>query len=76
MESLVLKLCVGGLDVEVQPALIAYATALFPFHNFREDSCIEAAGYFLIIYNEAMIKAWKRRKISSFYRIKEMVSSR
>ncbi len=76
MESLVLKLCIGGLEGEVQPALITYATALFPFHNFREDSCIEAAGYFLIIYNEAMIKAWKRRKISLFYRIKEMVSSR
>ncbi|KAL3799753.1 hypothetical protein HJC23_010403 [Cyclotella cryptica] len=71
MESLVVKFCIGGLEGEVQPALLTYATALFPFHNFREDSCIEAAGYFLVFYNEAMIEARKRGKINSFYHIEE-----
>ena len=71
IESLVVKFCIGGLDGEVQPALLAYATAMFPFHNFHEDSCIEAAGYFLVFYNEAMIEARKRGEVSAFYRIEE-----
>lgn len=71
IESLVVKLCIGGLEGEVQPALLTYATALFLFHDFYQDSCIEAAGFFLVFYNEAMIEAQKRGEIRSFYHIEE-----
>ena len=74
IESLVVKFCIGGIEGEVQPALLAYAGALFPFHDFSLDTCIEAAGYFLVFYNEAMIEARKRGEISSFYRIEETSS--
>ena len=71
IESLVVKFCIGGVEGEVQPALLNYAGALFPFHNFSRDSCIEASGYFLLYYTEAMIEARKRGEISGFYRIEE-----
>jgi hypothetical protein len=71
IESLVVKFCIGGIEGEVQPALLAYAGAMFPFHDFSNDSCVEAAGYFLVFYNEAMIEARKRGEIDSFYRIEE-----
>lgn len=71
IESLVVKFCIGGIEGEVQPALLAYAGAMFPFHDFSNDSCVEAVGYFLVFYNEAMVEARKRGEIDSFYRIEE-----
>ena len=71
IESLVVKFCIDGIEGEVQPALLAYAGALFPFHDFTDDTCIEAAGYFLVFYTEAMIAARKRGEINDFYRIEE-----
>ena len=71
IESLVVKFFIGGLEGEVQPTLLTYAMALFPFHDFYQDSCIEAAGFFFVFYNDAMIEAQKQGEISSFYRIQE-----
>lgn len=44
---------------------------MFPFHDFSNDTCIEAAGYFWVYYNEALIEARKRGEINGFYRIEE-----
>mmetsp|Transcript_37613 Transcript_37613/g.81975 ORF Transcript_37613/g.81975 Transcript_37613/m.81975 type:complete len:437 (+) Transcript_37613:104-1414(+) len=71
LESLVVKFCVGGLAGTVADSFLIYASALFPQHNFYEDSCIEATGYFLVEYQNAMIEARKRGEISAFYRIEE-----
>eukprot|EP01082_Thalassiosira_pseudonana_P007919 g6705.t1 g6705 contig23:1061029-1062153(-) len=71
LESLVVKFCVGGLEGSIADKFLTYASALFPQHDFVQDSCIEAAGYFLVMYQEAMIDARARGEISSFYRIEE-----
>ena len=72
IESLAVKFCVNGLDSGiVQEQFLVYAGTLFPHHNFHEDSCIEATGYFLVEYQNAMIEARKRGDISAFYRIEE-----
>jgi hypothetical protein len=76
IESLVVKFCIGGVEGQVQPALIAYAGSMFPFHDFSQDTCIEAAGYFLVFYHEAMIAARKRGEIDAFYRIEDTSACR
>ena len=72
LESLVVKFCVGGLQGSVADSFLIYASALFPSHNFYEDSCIEATGHFLVEYQTAMIEARKRGEIAGFYRIEDV----
>ena len=72
LESLVVKFCIGGLQGSVADSFLIYASALFPSHNFYEDSCIEATGHFLAQYQNAMIGARKRGEISGFYRIEDV----
>ncbi|KAL7551078.1 hypothetical protein ACHAWF_015776 [Thalassiosira exigua] len=71
LESLVVKYCVGGIDGTVADPFLTYASALFPSHDFSEDSCIEATGTFMVMYLEAMMKARLRGDIDSFYRIED-----
>lgn len=72
LESLVVKFCIGGLQGSVADSFLIYASALFPSHNFYEDSCIEAAGHFLVQYQNTMIEARKRGEIAGFYRIEDV----
>jgi hypothetical protein len=72
LESLVVKFCIGGLQGSVADSFLIYASALFPSHNFYEDSCIEATASFLVEYQSAMIEARKRGEIARFYRIEDV----
>ena len=72
LESLVVKFCIDGLQGSVADSFLIYASALFPSHNFYEDSCIEAAGHFLVQYQNTMIEARKRGEIADFYRIEDV----
>lgn len=72
LESLVVKFCIGGLQGSMADSFLIYASALFPSHNFYADSCIEATGYFLVEYQNAMIEARKRGEIAGFYRIEDV----
>ena len=71
IESLVFNFCEGEMQGEVASSFLVYASALFPHHNFYENSCIEAAGYFLVEYQTALIEARKRDEIKAFYRIED-----
>lgn len=71
IESLVVKFCEGGLDGEVSPSFLAYASALFPQHDFSGDSCIESAATFVVEYTNAMDLARKRGEISASYKVEE-----
>jgi len=72
LESLVSKYCIGGVDGLPAVPFWTYASALFPgYDNFFADSCIEAAGYFMVLYLEQMAAAKKRGDIDGFYRIEE-----
>ncbi|GFH55135.1 hypothetical protein CTEN210_11611 [Chaetoceros tenuissimus] len=55
IESLVTKFCINGVEGKVQPVFITFASALFPQHDFSSMSCIEAAGYYVDEYNNAML---------------------
>ena len=52
--SLVTKFCMRGLAGEVQRPFVVVASALFPQHDFSQLSCIEAMGYYVYEYNQAM----------------------
>jgi len=73
IESLVVKFCIGGVDTNtVSDSFLTYATALFPHHDFTQDSCIEAVGYFVVYYQTAMIDArLKDKTIHDYYRIED-----
>jgi len=75
IESLAVKFCVDGLDNNtVSESFLSYAGALFPTqHNFTDDSCIEAVGYFLYYYQNTMIEARSNNNniIHNFYRIED-----
>lgn len=68
IESLVTKFCINGVEGDVQPAFLIFASALFPHHDFSKMSCIEAAGYYVDEYNSAIIKA----NVDATYRVEEM----
>jgi hypothetical protein len=57
IESLVVKFCLGGLEGTVQPAFVKFSEALFPGHNYTEDSCVEAAANYVLAYNQAIMEA-------------------
>jgi len=71
IESLITKFCVGGLEGSVQEPFVKYASALFPTHDFANDSCIDAVSYFVVMYLEAMVKAREKGHIDSFYKIED-----
>ena len=71
ISSLVTKFCVGGINGTIHSSFLPYASALFSFHNFTHDSCIEAMGTFVVEYNTAMLKARDAGLIADFYRIEE-----
>ena len=71
LESLVMKYCIGGIDGLVSEKFLTYASALFPSHDFSEDSCIEATGTFMAMYLEAMLEARNRGDIDAFYLIEK-----
>lgn len=72
LESLVVKYCIGGVDGLAAVPFWTYASALFPkYDNFYADSCIEAVGYFMVMYLEAMVDASKKGAIDAFYRIED-----
>jgi hypothetical protein len=45
--------------------------ALFPHRNFTEYSCIQAAGYYVLEYHKAMLKAVKEGLIQQSYPVEE-----
>uniref|UniRef100_A0A6T7K8R2 Sulfotransferase domain-containing protein n=1 Tax=Attheya septentrionalis TaxID=420275 RepID=A0A6T7K8R2_9STRA len=74
IESLVTKFCHGeglGVEGDVQNIFLRFSNALFPEHNFTSDTCIEAAGEFVVEYSSAMIAARERGEIDGFYKIEE-----
>jgi len=71
LEDLVSTYCIGGLEGVVTGPFLVYASALFPHHDFYGDSCIEAAGTFLVSYLEAMAEARHGGDIDSFYKIED-----
>ncbi|EJK75571.1 hypothetical protein THAOC_02702 [Thalassiosira oceanica] len=71
IESLITKFCVGGLEGSVQEPFVKYASALFPTHDFANDSCIDAVSYFVVMYLEAMVKAREKGHIDNFYRVED-----
>ncbi|KAL7537656.1 hypothetical protein ACHAXR_007981 [Thalassiosira sp. AJA248-18] len=71
LESLVVKYCIGGLEGVTAAPFLTYASALFPSHDFHEDSCIEATGTFLFMYLQQMLTARSKGHIDSYYRIEK-----
>lgn len=71
IESLVTKFCQGGLNGTIHSSFVTYASVLFPDHSFENDSCIEATAYYVVEYNQAMIKAQSEGFIDNMYRIEE-----
>jgi hypothetical protein len=71
LEDLVATYCIGGSEGVAAEPFLAYASALFPDHDFRGDSCIEATGTFMVSYLEAMTEARLRGDIDSFYGVEE-----
>lgn len=57
IQSLVAKFCENGLEGTVQASFVKFSGALFPEYEFDKMSCIEAAGFYLVAYNQAMLKA-------------------
>jgi len=71
LESLVVKYCIGGVDGLAAVPFWTYASALFPkYDNFYADSCIEAVGYFMVMYLEAMVDARKKGELMHFIELK------
>lgn len=72
MESILSKVCsereINGM---AHSAFTTYASTLFPNHNFTQYSCIEATAYYLIEYNEAMLKAHSMGLIAGIYKIED-----
>jgi hypothetical protein len=66
--SLVTKFCIDGVNGRVQPPFVAFASALFPQHDFSSMSCIEAAGYYVVEYNNALLKA----ELDGIFQVEEM----
>lgn len=71
MESLVTQFCEGGLNGTIHPIFVAYASGLFPSHDYGNDSCIEATANYVMDYNQAMLKARSKGLIADVYRIEE-----
>jgi hypothetical protein len=71
MESLVTQFCEGGLNGTIHPTFVAYASALFPSHDYGNDSCIEATAHYVLDYNQAMLKARSKGLIADVFRIEE-----
>lgn len=71
VESLVTKFCIGGVEGKVQPAFLTFTSALFPQHNFRDMSCIEVAGYYVVEYNNAILSANERGYLDARYQVEE-----
>ena len=69
VESLITKFCIDGVDGKVQPPFLAFASALFPQHDFSKYSCIEASGYYLYEYNKAMLSAVKKGLINETFHV-------
>jgi hypothetical protein len=69
IESLVAKFCSGGLNGTVHNSFIRYATFFFPRHNFSSYSCVEAAAYFAIDYNQALLDARAAGVIDAMYQV-------
>jgi len=66
---LVTKFCIGGVEGDVQPSFLVFASALFPQHNFYKMSCVEATGYYVYEYNTAMLQAKKKGYIDDRFRV-------
>ena len=71
ISSLVTKFCVGGMNGTIHSSFLPFASALFPFHNFTNDSCIEAMGTFVVEYNTALLKAKDAGLVTEMYRVEE-----
>ena len=71
LESLAAKFCIGGLEGLVAGPFLTFASLLFPGHDFYADSCVEAAGFFVASYLEAMEAARANGTIDAFYRIED-----
>jgi len=71
LESLVTKFCQKGLNGTIHPSFVTYASALFPEHNYTEDSCIEATAHYLVEYNQVLLKAYSKGLIDEMYRVEE-----
>lgn len=72
IESLVTKFCIDGVEGNIQPAFLTFASVLFPQHNFSDMSCIEAAGYYVEEYNTAMVTAKARGYLDDTFRVEEV----
>ena len=71
VESLVTKFCIGGVKGKVQPSFLAFAGDLFPQHNFLEMSCIEAAGYYTVEYNNAILAARQKGYVNETFKVEQ-----
>jgi len=78
MESLYVKFC----HVEsvtnttfMDTSFLIFANQMFRGqHNFTQDSCWEAVGHFVLLYNTALVNAHDRGEIASYYQIEEVSS--
>jgi len=72
IESLVTKFCISGVEGDVQPDFLAFASVLFPQYDFSDLSCIEAAGYYTVEYNNALIDAKDDGNLDDRFHVEEV----
>jgi hypothetical protein len=71
VESLVTKFCEGGFEGTVHKSFLFFATHLFPSRDWSNDTCIEAAANYVILYNHAAINARKQGVVSHTYKVED-----
>jgi hypothetical protein len=69
VESLVTKFCIGGVDGELQPAFEVFAKSLFAQYDFSKLSCVEASGYYVYEYNQAILSAKEEGLIDASFKV-------
>uniref|UniRef100_A0A7S0KXK3 Uncharacterized protein n=1 Tax=Asterionellopsis glacialis TaxID=33640 RepID=A0A7S0KXK3_9STRA len=72
IESLVAKFCQGGLTGTVHPSFLQMLSGIFPSQKDLDSySCIEAASYFVVNWNNALLNAHEKGLIDSWYKVEE-----
>ena len=71
IESLVSKFCVGGVEGTVHTSFFSVLSFMFPERDWSNDTCIEAAATYVILYNRGMLNAYKKGVIWKTYKAEE-----
>ena len=68
IESLVARFCSGSIAGTVHPSFLLVVSALFPEHiTWKNDSCIEAAAHYVILYHRGMQQAQAQGFVTQTY---------